>query len=125
MDSDPAVTRATIILDKPTDWLNWLFIRKDSCRRHELWQYVNPETPEDQIPSLKEPREPLVTEYSETATSLASLSAEDRNSFRWDYERYERKLLEFQRKVQALADFNLEISKTISPRRIYPYPSRR
>lgn len=118
-ESDPAVTRVTVVLDSPRDWFDWLFIRKDSCRRHDLWQYVDPEKNEDDLAKLSEPVEPEITLYKSNATSLAQLEKDDRESFRWDYDRYERRLAEYKRKVQALADFNLEISKTISKKRLY------
>ncbi|KAI0992344.1 hypothetical protein K3495_g15842, partial [Podosphaera aphanis] len=118
-DYDPAVTRVTIILNNPGDWFSWLFVRKDSCRRNDIWQYVDPDTPRNQVPQLKEPIEPQVSSYLDTAASLADLEPGDRQSFIWDYERYERKLAEYKKTVQALAEFNLEISKTISYKRIY------
>lgn len=118
-ESDPAVTRVTVILDTPNDWLSWLFIRKDSCRRHELWQYVNPDTPKGELPELTAPIEPQYKDYNVNATRLADLSTDDRSSYRWDYERYERLQNTHNKKVQALADFNLEISKTIAKRRLY------
>ncbi|VCU40657.1 Bgt-20919-3, partial [Blumeria graminis f. sp. tritici] len=116
---DPTVTRVTVVLDKPGDWFDWLFIRKDSCFRHDLWQYVNPETPRHSLPVLTEPPEPGLTSYKADAISLANLGKEDRDTCRWDYDRYERKLMEYRKLVQALADFNLEISKTISKKHIY------
>ena len=118
-ESDPAVTRVTIILDTPNDWLSWLFIRKDSCRRHELWQYVDPDTLREQLPKLTAPLEPQYMDYKANATRLADLSPDDHSSFRWDYERYERLQTIYDKRVQALADFNLEISKTIAKRRLY------
>lgn len=118
-DSDPVVTRVTVILKIPGDWSNWLFLRKDSCRRHDLWQYVNPDVPKSETPQLKEPNEPQITSYMATATSLTNLQPEYRHSFRWDYERYKRKLAECRKTVQALAEFNHEISKTISHKHIY------
>src|SRR3954447_14007864 len=118
-ESDPAVTRVTVILDTPNDWLSWLFIRKDSCRRHELWQYVNPDTPKEQLPMLTPPPEPQYADYNADATRLADLSNDDRSSYRWDYERYERLQNTHNKRVQALADFSLEISKTVAKRRLY------
>jgi hypothetical protein len=118
-ESDPAMTRVTVILDTPNDWPSWLFIRKDSCRRHELWQYVDPDTPRDQLPQLIPPTEPLYSDYQADATRLLDLSNDDRSSYRWDYERYERLHATYSKKVQALADFTLEISKTVAKRRLY------
>ena len=57
-ESDPTVTRVTVVLNKPGYWFDWLFVRKDSCFRHDLWQYVNPETLRHSLPVLTEPPEP-------------------------------------------------------------------
>jgi hypothetical protein len=35
-ESDPAVTRVTVILNTPDDWFTWLFIRRDVANRHGL-----------------------------------------------------------------------------------------
>jgi hypothetical protein len=118
-ESDSAMTCITVILDTPNDWLSWLFIRKDSCRRHELWQYVNPDTLKEDLPQLIAPVEPQYTDYKANATRFADLSGDDRDSYRWEYKRYERLQTLHDEKVQALADFNFEISKTIARRRLY------
>ncbi|KAI9855525.1 MAG: hypothetical protein M1813_009753 [Trichoglossum hirsutum] len=77
MESDPAVTRVTVILDTPNDWPSWLFIRKDSCRRYELWQYVDPDTPREQLLKLTALHEPQYTDYKVNAARLADLSTDD------------------------------------------------
>ena len=118
-ESDPAVTRVTIILDTPNDWPSWLFIRKDSCRRHELWQYVDPDTSKDQLPKLTALLEPQYKDYNANATRLVDLSTDDRSSYRWDYERYECLLATYNKKVQALADFTLKISKIVAKYCLY------
>lgn len=70
-ESDPSMTRITVVLDKPDDWYNWLFIRKDSCRRHDIWSYVDPDNSKDSLPQLTEPTEPLVTTCKTGAITLA------------------------------------------------------
>jgi hypothetical protein len=57
-ESDPAVTRVTILLDKPEDWFTWLFIRQDVANRHTIWQYINPDVAKENFPELTEPSEP-------------------------------------------------------------------
>ncbi|KAF2688977.1 hypothetical protein K458DRAFT_465626 [Lentithecium fluviatile CBS 122367] len=118
-ESDPATTRITVVLDKPSDWHNWLFIRQDSAQRSDLWQYVNPDIAADELSELKEPVEPKLTDYKEGAESLGSLSADDRESYKWDYKRYRERYTTWSRKSRALADFNSEISKTVAKRHLY------
>ena len=82
-------------------------------------QYVNPETTKETLPEISEPLEPKLSSYKPDVIPLANLEREDRETYRWDYDRYERRLLEYQKRIQALADFNLEISKTVSKKQLY------
>ena len=91
-ESDPAVIRVTIVLDKPSDWLSWLFIRKDTRRRHEFWEYVNPDTSKDQLPKLTAPVEPTLSQFKEGDASFAALTDKEREAYKWEYERYERQI---------------------------------
>ena len=118
-ESDPAVTRVTIILDKPDDWFTWLFIRRDVANRHGLWQYINPDVAEELLPELTEPPEPQLIEYNARATKLSDLSADDRESYRWECDRWERRRTEYRTQKKALADLNTDISKTIAVRHIH------
>jgi hypothetical protein len=56
---------------------------------------------------------------NEDATSLAHRSAAQQKLFQWEYERWERKDLEFRRQKKALAEFNSEIGKTIASKHLY------
>ncbi|KAI1522371.1 hypothetical protein PtrCC142_010962 [Pyrenophora tritici-repentis] len=61
MNSDLLITKTTVILDQPSDWQKWIFLRKDSAQRNDLWAYVNPNVAtetvlklEDEKPAKKE-----------------------------------------------------------------------
>jgi hypothetical protein len=112
-ESEPAVTRVTVVLDRADDWHKWLFIRKDTAQKNELWQYVDPATKAADLPTLLAPIEPQLEDYNKDATSLAHLSAAQQKLFQWEYERWERKDLECRRQKKALAEFNSEIGKTM------------
>ena len=73
--SDPAVTRVTVVLDRADDWHKWLFIRKDTAQKHELWQYVDPATKAADLPTLLAPIEPQLADHAAEATSIARLTA--------------------------------------------------
>ncbi|KAF2621749.1 hypothetical protein BU25DRAFT_353635, partial [Macroventuria anomochaeta] len=67
----------TIILDKPENWFNWLFIRQDIADRHNLWQYVNPDVAKEDLPELTESPKPQLTDYKARATKLSDLGTDD------------------------------------------------
>jgi hypothetical protein len=48
------VTRASIILRKPYDWSEWLFMRKISADRKSLWEYVNPDLTAETLKKLED-----------------------------------------------------------------------
>lgn len=118
-ESDPVVTRVTVVLDRAEDWHKWLFIRKDTAQKHELWQYVNPATKAADLPVLTALPEPQVMDYNDHALSIAHLTAAEQKLYQWEYERWERKDLEYKRQRKALAEFNSEISKTIAAKHLY------
>jgi putative SOS response-associated peptidase YedK len=56
---DGLITRTIVILEKPADWEEWMFLRKDSANRHQLWSMVNPDLDEA---ALEKPVEPAAVE---------------------------------------------------------------
>ncbi|KAK1912620.1 hypothetical protein P3342_004556 [Pyrenophora teres f. teres] len=118
-ESDPAVTRVTVILNTPDDWFTWLFIRRDVANRNGLWQYIDPDVAKELLPQLTEDVEPQLTDYMAGATRLSALTADDRESYRWECDRWERRRSEYRTQKKALADLNTDISKTIAVRHIH------
>ncbi|KAF1938014.1 hypothetical protein EJ02DRAFT_355431 [Clathrospora elynae] len=118
-ESDPAVTRVTVVLDRADDWHKWLFIRKDTAQKNELWQYVNPAMKAADLPLLIAPPEPQLSDHNNDATSIADLTAAQQKLFQWEYERWERKDIDFRRQKKAMAKFNSEIGKTIAAKHLY------
>lgn len=86
-ESDPVVTRVTVVLDRAEDWHKWLFIRKDTAQKHELWQYVNPATKAADLPVLAALPEPQLTDYNDQASSLTHLTVAKQKLYQWEYER--------------------------------------
>ncbi|KAF2022901.1 hypothetical protein EK21DRAFT_105570 [Setomelanomma holmii] len=86
-ESDPAVTRVT---------------------------YINPDVAKEHLPELTEASEPQLIDYQAGATRLSDLTANDRESYRWECDRWERRRSEYRTQEKALADLNTDISKTIA-----------
>jgi hypothetical protein len=51
--SDHLIRKATVILDQPLDWQKWIFLRKDSAQRNDLWAYVNPDIAPEAVLKLE------------------------------------------------------------------------
>jgi hypothetical protein len=52
--SDHLITKTTVILDQPSDWQKWIFLRKDSAQRNDLWMYVNPDVAPEVVSKFEE-----------------------------------------------------------------------
>jgi hypothetical protein len=118
-ESDPAVTLVTAILNTPDEWFTWLFIRRDVANRHGLWQYINPDVARELLPELTEATEPRLIDYNARAIRLSDLTADDRESYQWECNRWERRCSEYRTQKKALADLNTDISKTIAVRHMH------
>ena len=53
-NSDLLITKTTVILDEPSDWQKWIFLRKDSAQRNDLWAYVNPDVAQESLSRLED-----------------------------------------------------------------------
>ncbi|KAF2741692.1 hypothetical protein M011DRAFT_522588 [Sporormia fimetaria CBS 119925] len=82
-------------------------------------RYVDPATKAADLPTLVAPLEPELTDFHEGASSIAHLNAAQQKLYQWEYERWERKDIDFKRQKKALAEFNSEIGKTIASRHLY------
>ncbi|KAF2006906.1 hypothetical protein P154DRAFT_615013 [Amniculicola lignicola CBS 123094] len=48
------LTKNSVDLDKPEDWANWLQLRRSSANQHNLWEYINPSTKEENLKKLSD-----------------------------------------------------------------------
>jgi hypothetical protein len=69
-EGDFLITKATVILKRPGDWQRWLFLRKDSAERNDLWQYLNPSLKAEQVKRIEQekPQEREIKEFYTGAT---------------------------------------------------------
>jgi hypothetical protein len=84
-----------------------------------IWQYINPDVARELLPELTEATEPQLIDYNARAIRLSDLTADDRESYRWECDRWERRRSEYCTQKKALADINTDISKTIAVRHIH------
>jgi hypothetical protein len=116
-DSSGLITKTTVILEKPSDWSNWLMLRRDKAESTDIWDYCNPDQPKEELGA--EPTRPRITDYKSDATKLSDLSEALQKDYRdaletftFDYPRWEKK----DRALRALAT---EILATVAARHLY------
>jgi len=113
-------TRVAVILDKPEDWFNWIFLRRDFAQDHKIWQYVNPDTPKQSLPDLEASKpKPLFTDYLPGATRLSQLSPNDRESYRWEVDEWRLDQVTLQKQEKVLVQLNTEITRSVAIRHLY------
>ena len=66
---DSVTTRVTVVLDKPSDWEQWVLVRENVAGQH-LWKYISPATPLAQLPILNAPDEVLISKFQKGATGV-------------------------------------------------------
>jgi putative SOS response-associated peptidase YedK len=67
-EGDLLITKATVILEKPADWQRWLFLRKDSAERNDLWQYIDPSLKAEQVKRVEQEK-PKVSRFGVSLSS--------------------------------------------------------
>jgi len=66
-------SKVDLILDKPSNWIQWFFTIQDTAKTNKVWQYVDPAKKKDELPKLEPPKRPTPTDILPTATSIAQL----------------------------------------------------
>lgn len=128
-DYQGVVTKETVILDKPSDWIKWLFLRKDTANKNDIWKYCNPDL--EQVPDVEaeKPKERSLRSFKKNSSlgNTASqqdieadeLTREEREDYQFWLQVNAGKKANYEKTVKALAEFNREISRTIASRHIY------
>jgi hypothetical protein len=116
---DGPITRMTVILEKPADWKEWIFLRKDIADRHHLWSIVNPDLDEAALEKLKESASVEPEQYhdeaeEDTGVVLKDMTTNGFERYQQAERNYDRALARYTIKKKALNDFTQEIGRTIS-----------
>ena len=65
--------KINLILNKPSDWIQWFFIVQDTAETNKVWQYIDPSKKKDKLPKLEPPSQPILRDVLPTAISIAKL----------------------------------------------------
>ncbi|KAF2023227.1 hypothetical protein EK21DRAFT_17913, partial [Setomelanomma holmii] len=102
------VATESVILKNPGDWLKWLFLRKDTASRNNLWPYVDPDLSRDQLLVLEreEPKEIDLRRLRDLVPSklleIYDLTPTELNKYNAWARTYDYKRLEWRQKDKAL-----------------------
>jgi hypothetical protein len=66
--------KANIILNKPSDWIQWFFIVQDTAKNNKVWEYINLSKEKADIPILEPPKQPILVDIKLNAILIAQLN---------------------------------------------------
>lgn len=116
---DTQVTKTSIILRRPVDWPRWLLIIRAYADQYELWEYVDPDLPIDQLKTLEaeKPKKVPVKKFKrpepEEEVELYELTQEEQAAYTFWKREFEREEAKWLTKKKALASLKLEVLRTI------------
>ena len=106
-------TRTTVILDKPSDWDEWIFILEQKAKAANIWQLINPDL--DAEPAQpEEPIEPRPEDVREGVLSIAGLTAADRDVYKLLFASYKSQVAKYEKQRLALQDIQNHILSTVA-----------
>jgi hypothetical protein len=72
------MTDSTFILSTLDDWEMWLSMIKARFIMLDIWEYINPDTPDDQLPTLEEPVCPTAKDSEGRMVPASQLTPDER-----------------------------------------------
>ena len=118
---DVSPVKATVILDKPSQWDEWLFILKDKAVDLDIWQYINPEPTLDSagqpqplpVPPTK-PSIPRVKDVKADAETIRDLDPDDVQALKALQTTYKDDEKTYQEYLKGRKEINDLIMRTVS-----------
>ena len=114
MSSTQPALPVTIVLASPSDWDEWLAVVKSKALTAEIWQFINPATDKEQLPTLKEPAMPTSTTVNPAKSPYAELDATETMQFKALLAEYKRRVSKHDQQATALRGMCTFIQGTIS-----------
>jgi hypothetical protein len=112
--STDEVSKATIILASPKDWDKWLEIRKTKATESDVWEDMDLNTTQDELPTNTDPTMPTAATVKPDATQYSQLSKDQMEILKLLRQDYKRELALYERRKKALAEMRTDIQRTVS-----------
>jgi hypothetical protein len=118
-ESSGLITKATVILEKPSDWQEWLFLRRDKATLNGIWEYCDPDKSQDELKKLIEPVRPTPATVAEGVRLRSQLTQEQRLDYQdlldaWEYDQKT-----YLHRQKALNELTSEIAQTTARSNLY------
>src|SRR5438067_8113837 len=111
------LTTKTVILDQPSHWQSWLFVMKTIADGGDVWKYIDPDLElEPAVPSR--PEKPSPKDVNPAKTTLLTMDAVERESFKLLLLMYKEDLAEAKQVLDAIQIVRNYIVTTVSTNNI-------
>lgn len=117
--SEPAVTKMTVILDKPADWEPWFQLRREKAVVDDIWKYCDISKPKHELPKLVEPNKPHVSQVKANATQINELRGTELTIYQDLLNDWRQDKAEYNHAKRKMGELILDISRTIATRHLY------
>ena len=108
-------TKVTTVLTGTADWDTWYTVIKMVAKGKLIWDYINPETPEDSCPKLIKPAEPAFSAINTDAEMYIDLDATEREAYKFMYQKYKVEYDKYKVLHTAISTHSAEIIRSLSP----------
>ena len=121
-----STVKTSIILKGQDDWDEWIEVIKTTAIAGKVWEYINPDTPQDELYKLIEPAEPTYSDLAEPTESrpkilYSTLTKDKKEEFRHLQQRFKRDWDIYMKKDTAMAAVRTRTtSRRMSDRRQLP-----
>ena len=107
-------SKVNLILDKPSNWIQWFFIIQNTAKTNKVWEYVDLAIKKDNILVLELPKWPIPKDVLSTATLISKLDQHQLTAYNQLYTKYKDNLHIYQKKEQAINNISNYIICMIS-----------
>jgi hypothetical protein len=112
-------TTTQVILSAPSDWRPWFQTIRTAAVQADIWKFVNPDTPNSELPTCDEPEEPTYGTVNPTATGYKDLSDLEREELRDLKATYKRRYKEYREQKSALGLLIKRIQESVDRKQHY------
>ena len=72
-----SIQKITIVLNTLYNWEIWIDMIQNRAKIANVWQYINPSTPKENLPTLTRPALPLPHDVNPTKMLIGKLTPEE------------------------------------------------
>ena len=113
--STTTATKVTTVLTGTADWDSWYTIIKGVAEGKLIWEYINPETPQELCPTLIQPVKPVLADVNADAQAYTDLNTTERDAYKFLTQEYKSENDEYKVLNTAIAGYKADILRSLSP----------